>query len=150
MTNIIELVSPKDVLLDVKASNKARAIAELSLHSARQLGIAPNLIRDAIMRREELGSTGLGGGIAVPHTRLDQIVQPFGVVARLRSPVPFDAVDDQPVDLVALLLLPTGTAGDHLNALACVARRLRDPRTGEAMRAARDVADLYACLTTPS
>jgi PTS system nitrogen regulatory IIA component len=145
-----DLIAPRDVLVDLRVPSKARALAELSRHAAKVLGIAPDLLLGALTRREELGSTGLGDGIAIPHARLDQVEQPFGVLARLKSAIAFESVDDQPVDLVFLLLLPTGVSGDHLNALACVARRLRDVRVASALRSARDAGEVYAALLPPT
>lgn len=143
------ILAPADVLVGLRASRKARVLAEMSRHAAGAVGIAPDVILGALTRREDLGSTGMGGGIAIPHTRLADVAAPFGVLARLRSPVAFDAVDDAPVDLVFLLLLPPdGKTGIHLNALACVARRLRDPAVAKALRGARDGAELYAAFVS--
>jgi PTS system nitrogen regulatory IIA component len=99
-----------------------------------------------ILKREELGSTGIGGGIAIPHARIEHLTMPFGVVARLRRPLDFDAVDGQPVDLVFLLLLPIAPASEQLNALAAVTRKLRNPNVLRDVRSAPDGARLYNAL----
>jgi PTS system nitrogen regulatory IIA component len=141
-----DLIAPNDVLADLRVPSKARLLAELARHASKALAIAPDVLLDALTRREELGSTGLGDGIALPHARLAQVGRPFGALVRLKSPIAFDSVDDRPVDLIVLLLLPAGASGDHLNALACVARRLRDPAVAGALRIAGDGVALYAAL----
>ena len=85
--------------------------------------------------------------MSLPHARLETVRKPFGLLARLRDPLDFDAVDERPVDLVFLLLLPIGDGGENLNALACVARKLRDPDSAKALRGARDAASLYALVS---
>jgi len=90
----------------------------------------------------------MGGGVAIPHARFHQVTKPFGLLARLRRPVDFDAVDGEPVDIVFLLLLPeAAAAGDQLGALALIARKLRNPKTAAALRQARDSAEIYRTLT---
>ena len=86
-------------------------------------------VSEQITKREELGSTGVGNGVALPHARLRGLKVPFGLLARLRQGIDFAAIDDQPVDIVFLLLLPETADGAQLNALACVARAMRDPET---------------------
>ena len=147
--NITDFFTARDVVLDLRASGKARALADLSKHAARETSLSPDAVLGALTHREKLGSTGMGDGIAIPHARLPDLGRPFGLLARLRHAIPFDAVDAQPVDLIFLLLLPTGTHGEHLNALACVARRLRDPAVTQALRRAPDGAALYAALPGP-
>ena len=85
-------------------------------------------------------------GIALPHARLDGLDRPFGLLARLRDPLDFEAIDGCPVDLVALLLLPADPRDVSVTALACIARRLRDPDVAVALRTARDVPGLHAAL----
>ena len=105
------------------------------------------MILSALQQREALGSTGMGGGIAIPHARLPEVRRPFGLFARLRAPVAFDAVDERPVDLVFLLLLPTDPRGEQLNALACIARCLRDAAVAAGVHGARDAAEIYAVVS---
>ncbi|KAB1069344.1 PTS sugar transporter subunit IIA [Methylobacterium planeticum] len=142
-----EILAPTDVVVGLRASGKAALLEDLARRASDALGIDVGEILPALLRRENLGSTGVGDGVALPHARLDTVQRPYGILARLRDPLDFEAVDDQPVDLVFLLLLPTGSGGEHLHALACVARRLRDPETAAALRGARDVIGLYALAT---
>jgi PTS system nitrogen regulatory IIA component len=99
------------------------------------------------MKREELGSTGVGGGVAIPHARLPELHQVFGLSARLKKPIDFDAIDQRPVDIVFLLLTPAAEQGDHLNALAAVARKLREPERLKELRASENDAALYLAMT---
>ena len=145
-----ELLAPEHVVLDLRASDKRRLIDELARRAAGAAGVEASVIAEALNARELLGSTGMGSGIAIPHARLPALQRPLGVFARLRAPMDFDAIDGNRVDLVFLLLLPAQAQGDHLNVLACVARRLRDERVTAALRKASDAAALYAVLTDRS
>jgi PTS system nitrogen regulatory IIA component len=107
----------------------------------------PSQVAEALNHRESLGSTGLGSGIALPHARLSSISKPFCLLARLREPLAFDAVDEKPVDLICLVLLPERQSSEQLNILAAIARRLRDSAALAAMRKARDPKALYAAAT---
>ncbi|URD37227.1 PTS sugar transporter subunit IIA [Methylobacterium tardum] len=142
-----ELLAPSDVLVGLRAATKNALLEDLARRAAAALGIGPDAILPALARREHLGSTGIGDGIALPHARLEAVSRPYGILARLREPIDFEAVGDNPVDLVFLLLLPAPARHEPLNALACVARRLRDPETAAALRGARDAAALYAAVT---
>ncbi|WP_336489472.1 PTS sugar transporter subunit IIA [Methylobacterium nigriterrae] len=144
---IDEILAPADVVHGLRAANKKTLLKELANLSSLALGLYPGDVLGALARREDLGSTGVGDGVALPHARLEAVRQPFGLLARLREPIDFEAVDERPVDLVFLLLLPTGDGGDHLNALACVARRLRDPEIAAALRGARDATGLYSLVS---
>jgi nitrogen PTS system EIIA component len=95
------------------------------------------------LKREELGSTGVGNGVALPHVRLEQVKKPFGIMARLKQPIDFDSIDGQPIDLVYLLLLSKEKEQAQLNVLAAVARRLRTPELLEQLRGAPNRVVLY-------
>jgi PTS system nitrogen regulatory IIA component len=101
----------------------------------------------ALLKREQLGSTGMGSGIAIPHACLAELQQPFGMLARLKVPVDFEAVDDQPVDLVFLLLVPEPSKGHQVNVLASVARKLRHSKVREELRQAKDARVIYQLMT---
>ncbi|QIJ77544.1 PTS transporter subunit EIIA [Methylobacterium sp. NI91] len=146
-----DILARADVVHGLRASGKTALLEDLARRAARSLDLDADTILAALIRREGLGSTGVGDGLALPHARLETVRKPFGLLARLREPpLDFDAVDERPVDLVFLLLLPTAKGGNHLNALACVARKLRDPDTAAALRGARDAAGLYASVGTRS
>ena len=131
---------------DVIASDKQKLLADLAQQGQPSVDVPPDDILSELRKREELGSTGVGGGVALPHARFHQVNKPFGMLLRLKKPIDFDAVDGKPVDTVCLLLLPETQAGDQLGALACIARKLRDPATIAAVRGARDGAQIYRTL----
>jgi len=133
---IREFLSADDVLVDVRASDKDSLLRDLAQRAAARASVDPAAVTDEIDKREQLGSTGMGGGIAIPHARVVGIAKPVGVLARLKKPIDFTAIDGAPVDLVFLLLLPAASQGEQLTALAAVARRLRDPMTAESLRRA--------------
>ncbi|CAA2107219.1 Nitrogen regulatory protein [Methylobacterium bullatum] len=143
---IDELLSPEHVSVGVRASGKPMLLEDLARRAGQAFDLDAATVRMALERREALGSTGVGDGIALPHTRLDSVQRPRGILLRLRDALDFDAIDERPVDLVFLLLLPATPKGTQLNALTCVARRMRSPETAAAMRAARDAVALYAIM----
>jgi nitrogen PTS system EIIA component len=145
---IEDLLAPENVLVGVSAPDKARLLSDLSARAAELLGRDAAEIAREVAKREELGSTGVGGGIAIPHARLAQLGKPFGLLARLKRPLDFDAVDGRAVDLVFLLLQPAVSQSD-LNALAAVARALRDADRLQAMRAAQNAGELYRAIAHP-
>jgi PTS system nitrogen regulatory IIA component len=145
---ISDFLSPQSVMIDVRASDKARLLRELSVQAADQAGLDAGEVSAQILKREELGSTGVGNGVGLPHARIAGLKTPFGLLARLRHSVDFDAVDDQPVDIVFLLLLPENANGAQLNALACVARALRNPETLRLLRKAPDAPTALRSITS--
>jgi nitrogen PTS system EIIA component len=126
---IRDFLSPADIMIDVRASDKTRLLQQLSAQAANALGLDSDDVSEQITKREELGSTGVGNGVGLPHARLPGLKAPFGLLARLRHGIDFEAIDGQPVDVVFLLLLPETGDGAQLNALASVARALRARRT---------------------
>lgn len=140
-----ELIPPDHLFDRLRATDKAALLNALARAAGEALGLAPAEVAAALSAREALGSTGVGGGIAVPHARVASLTRPSGFVARLDRPVAFDAVDGRPVDLVFLLLSPQAD-GEHLRALAAVSRRLRTPGVAEAMRTAAPAALRAALL----
>jgi PTS system nitrogen regulatory IIA component len=141
-------LSPSAVLLDLKARDKMALLAELSSRGAAALNLSAELVAYEIARREELGSTGIGGGVSMPHARFREVKKPFGLLARLKGPIDFEAIDGQPVDLVFLLLLPASSQLDQLNTLAAVARKLRDANVLHALRLATTPSELYKAVAT--
>ncbi len=147
---IADLLSPDAVVAHLKAANKKQVLQEMA-HRAGQLTRLPERrIFETLLEREKLGSTGMGQGIAIPHGRVPGIQKMTGLFAQLDHPVDFDAMDDQPVDLVFLLLAPEDAGADHLKALARVSRLLRNQAVCEKLRGAPQAATLYALLTEPT
>lgn len=145
--DIRELLSAADVAIDVRATNKAGLLKGLATRAAATLNLPADMVAGEIEKRDELGSTGIGRGVAIPHARLREVKKPLALLARLRSPIEFDAIDNQPVDLVVLLLLPATSQLDQLNALAAVARTLRHDDVLKKMRSARSTTELYRAVT---
>jgi PTS system nitrogen regulatory IIA component len=140
------LTGPDAVLASVKASGKKALLAELASRAATVFKLDERKLFDRLLERERLGSTGIGGGIAIPHGRLAGIDKPHGLFARLAHPVDFDSIDERPVDIVFLLVAPEGAGADHLKALARVSRLLRDRSLVEKLRATESADALYALL----
>jgi PTS system nitrogen regulatory IIA component len=140
------LTGPDAVLACVKASGKKALLAELASRAAAQFKLDERRLFDRLLERERLGSTGIGGGIAIPHGRMAGIGAPLGLFARLAQPIDFDSIDERPVDIVFLLVAPEGAGADHLKALARVSRLLRDRALVEKLRATDSADALYALL----
>lgn len=145
--DIKDFLSAADVAVDVRAADKAGLLKDLAARVASAVNLPAALVMGEIEKRDELGSTGIGRGVAIPHARLREVKRPFALLARLKSPIEFDAVDSEPVDLVFLLLLPAASQLDQLNALAAVARRLRDADVLRRMRGATSSTELYRAVT---
>ena len=107
---ISDLVSPTDVMIDVRGSNKRLLLQEFAAKAAAGIGLPADQVASFLLKREDLGSTGFGKGVAIPHARLPELRRPCGLLARLKSPIEFDAIDGEPVDVVFVLLLPGAAA----------------------------------------
>jgi nitrogen PTS system EIIA component len=145
--NLGDLLAADGVFPLLRAKDKKAALVELSQRAGEITGLEARLIHDALVQRENLGSTGLGRGIAIPHVKLRGLKTISCLFARLETPVPFDSLDNEPVDLIFVLLAPEHASGDHLKALARISRILRDPRALDRLRSANDRAALMAILT---
>ncbi len=143
---ISDLLSPKDVLVDVRTSNKRQLLQEFAVRAADGLGLRVDQVAPYLLKREELGSTGIGRGVAIPHARLPDLQRPHGLLAKLRQPIEFEAIDGQAVDIVFVLLLPAAVESGQLEALALVARVLRPPENLVRLRDARNPSELYAAI----
>jgi PTS system nitrogen regulatory IIA component len=146
MTDLSDLLVPEAVLAGVTAVNKKALFQQLGAAAARAYGLDAKLVAERLAEREKLGSTGFGGGIAIPHGRLDGLDHIVAVFATMAQPVDFAAVDDLPVDLVFMLLSPVAAGADHLKALASVSRRLRDRNFAAKLRGAGSTDALFALL----
>jgi nitrogen PTS system EIIA component len=141
-----EVIAPAAVAVGIKASAKKQLLQSLCVQMARAYGLDDKAVLDAVLEREKQGSTGMGGGIAIPHGRLDGLTQIRGLVARLAQPVDFDALDGQPVDVVCLLLAPRDAGADYLKTLAMVSRLLRDSNLVTTLRGCETADALYAVI----
>ena len=143
---ISDLLSPNDVMIDVRASNKRQLLQELAAKAADSIGLRVDQVAPDLLKREELGSTGIGRGVAIPHARLPDVQRPYGLLARLKAPIEFDAIDGQAVDIVFVLLLPAAAESGQIGALAQVARTLRPEENLARLRAARNTSELYSAI----
>jgi PTS system nitrogen regulatory IIA component len=123
---MFDLLDRQTIIANMRATSKKQALQELAARAAHVTGQHERAIFDTLLERERLGSTGVGRGVAIPHGKLAGLDQVAGVFAKCDRPIDFDAIDDQPVDLIFLLLAPEGAGADHLKALARVSRLLRD------------------------
>jgi PTS system nitrogen regulatory IIA component len=144
---ISDFLASTEVSIDVAAIDKQKLLLQLARNAAAKLGLDSERIIAELSKREALGSTGVGGGVAIPHARFQSIEKPFGMLLRLKKPMEYDADDGKPVDLVVLLLLPEAAGGEPPGALATIARKLRDPAIAAALRGARGTAEMYRILT---
>jgi PTS system nitrogen regulatory IIA component len=143
---IADLLKLEDVVVGARASDKGQLIGELARRGGAATGIDPAAVAGALQARERLGSTGLGKGFALPHARVPGLTSFFGAFLRLARPIDFQAIDDQPVDLVFLLLIPNDAGNDHVAALAAISRRLRDAEVLKQARRTADAGALYQLL----
>jgi PTS system nitrogen regulatory IIA component len=146
---LADILAARSVLVCTDALTKRQLFELLAKTAATATGFDQDVLAEALLDRESLGSTALGNGIAIPHGKVPGLPQVVAVFARLESPLDFDAVDDQPVDLVVALLAPLGSGADHLKALSRVARLLRTDSVVDAVRRLSIPARIHEVLTTP-
>jgi PTS system nitrogen regulatory IIA component len=143
-----DLLSPQGVIHNLRAKCKREALQALAERASGLIDRRPaSDILSTLLEREQLGSTGVGDGVALPHGKMDGLSKIVGVLARLETPVSFDALDDQPVDLVFMLLAPANATAAHLKALAKVSRLFRDEDARDALRGADSAEALFAIAT---
>jgi PTS system nitrogen regulatory IIA component len=142
-----DLVSPDAIIPSMRAKDKKHALHDLAEAAGRQAGLPARELFDSFLQRERLGSTGVGRGIAIPHLRVASLKKIVCVFARLQTPIQFDSLDGEDVDLIFALLTPEQAGGDHLKALARISRLMREPATTQKLRASKDRAALHAVLT---
>jgi nitrogen PTS system EIIA component len=146
---LADILLEESVLFCTDIKTKNSVLKRLADQASKATGLPAEELFEALNDRESLGSTGLGNGIAVPHGKIVGLKRVVAVFIKLATPVDFESVDDQPVDLVMMLLAPVGAGADHLKALARVARVLRTDSIAENLRRANEPARLYSILTQP-
>jgi PTS system nitrogen regulatory IIA component len=145
--DIGQLLKRDAVAVRVSANSKRQALVALADAASRSLGFPEDEILDALLEREQQGSTGVGQGVAVPHAKLAGLDRMAGVFVKLETPVAFESVDDRPVDLLFALFAPRDAGVEHLRALAKVSRLLRQSELREQLRQARTADAIYALLS---
>jgi PTS system nitrogen regulatory IIA component len=141
-----EVIGLEHVIVGLRVGDKAQLLRELARRAASALSLDQRTILDALQAREDLGSSGLGKGFALPHARLDALSQFFALFVRLARPIDFAAIDDRPVDLVIFLLTPANAGNQHLATLAALSRPLRDEAFVQRLRQAPDAEAVHALL----
>ncbi|GIT48298.1 MAG: PTS sugar transporter subunit IIA [Gammaproteobacteria bacterium] len=142
------LLSTSRIRLNVSAPSKKRMLEELAgLLSHNRSDLHRDTVFQVLNERERLGSTGIGGGIALPHGRLNGLTEPLAAVIRLRQALDFDSVDDKPIQLIVGLLVPANATEQHLNILASLAETFNNREQREAILRSRDAQTLFALLT---
>ncbi len=144
---IVDLITPQHVIPKLRVTSKKQALQELSRYAAEITDQHERTIFEVLLERERLGTTGVGAGVAIPHGKLSALDRLYGLFARLDAPIDFEAIDEQPVDLIFLLLAPEAAGADHLKALARVSRLLRDKETCDKLRGSDTAEALYVLLT---
>jgi len=147
---ISDLISLEGVVANLRVTSKKQALQKLACRAAEVTGEPERAIFEVFIERERLGTTGVGSGIAVPHGKLPGLDKLYGLFARLETPINFDAIDEQPVDLICPLLVPESAGADHLKALARISRLLRDDSICEKLRGSDSVEAIHALLTEPT
>jgi PTS system nitrogen regulatory IIA component len=148
LDDLSDLLASTAVVSALAVPNKKALFQQLAAVAVRQAPLDAKLVVERLADRERLGSTGFGGGVAIPHGKIDGLEHVIGVFARLASPIDFNAIDDMPVDLVFLLLSPPDAGVEHLKALARVSRRLRDRAFVAKLRGAGSDGALYALFAS--
>lgn len=144
---MLDLLTPNAILPTLKVASKKQALQELARKAAELTGQHERAVFDVLIERERLGTTGVGHGIAIPHGKLATLDRVYGAFARLEKPIDYDAIDDQPVDLLFMLLAPEQSGADHLKALARVSRLLRDQVICAKLRGSDNADAIFALLT---
>lgn len=149
--NMSEFLSPDRVVLDVRVRDKAQLLTEIAKQFGRSVpGLSADTVERVLAAREQLGSTGLGSGFALPHARVEGLKDYAGLFLRLSKAIDYDAIDGKPVGLVFVLLIPFDSPVPHVQALAAISRKFRDVALVEGLRAAKSSADAYGLLTRPA
>ena len=147
---ITDFLTPERIFLDVRTRGKPRLLAEVARNFARSdPSIDATAVEAALLAREQLGSTGLGAGFALPHARIENLQTFQGMFLRLQKPIEFDAIDDTPVSMIFVLLIPNAENVSHVGALAVVSRTFRENRVMEDLRRATTADGGYKIFLKP-
>jgi nitrogen PTS system EIIA component len=148
--SITDYLAANQIMVGVAGSSKKQVIEKLAEHAADLTGLCQRSLFETVMRRERLGSTAIGSGIAIPHAVHQDLTRTMGIIAVLASPVDFDAQDRKPVDIVCLVIGPQNADNDHLKCVSSVARTLREAAICQQLRVAKTPNELLGCLGNAS
>ena len=148
--SIVDYLAADHIMVGVTGTSKKQVIEQLAKRAAKLTGLCQRSLFEIVMRRERLGSTAIGNGIAIPHAVHQDLTRTMGIIAVLTSPVDFDAQDRKPVDIVCLVIGPQNADSDHLKCVSGVARSLRETTICEQIRAAKTPNELIGHLEIAS
>jgi PTS system nitrogen regulatory IIA component len=148
MSDFSDILTPGAVVAGLPVTAKKQLFQQLAALAEKNGGVEARVVVERLSERERLGSTGFGGGVAIPHGKIEGLDRVVGVFARLDQPIDFQAIDDMPVDIVFMLLSPPDAGAEHLKALARVSRALRDRPFLAKLRGAGSNDALYALLAS--
>lgn len=143
---ISDFLSEDMVVADLDVENKRNLLQKMSDMVADKCSLDKDAVFAAVLERENLGSTGYGNGVGYPHARIEGLKKVFAMVARLHSPLDFDAIDAQAVDIVALMVSPENSGNDHLQTLAVLSRALKNDKICQTIRQAKTAHEIYMAL----
>jgi PTS system nitrogen regulatory IIA component len=146
VVGLADCLSPEDICLDLQVAGTAELFDAVGRHMERVRGIPADLVARSLARRERIGSTGLGYGVAIPHARLSELDRPRGLYARLRAPIPFRAPDDKPVLDFLILLVPAPATDEHLVLLAEASQKFVGRQFRDRIRACASRVEAYRLL----
>ena len=144
--SISDVLSEAMILTEVAADSKRHLLEQISEFVANKKGLDKNSVFEAVLERENLGSTGYGNGVAFPHARLEGLKNVVAVFARLKNPIDYDALDGNPVDIVAFMISPENSGDDHLRTLAIFSRVLKDAEICRQIRLAKNAHEIYSAM----
>lgn len=143
MNQFANILSVENILLDINVTSKKRAFEQAALLFENNQGVSRSTVFDSLFSRERLGSTALGHGVAVPHGRIPNLTKPTAAFMRLSNAIPFDAPDNQNVNILVILLVPENATQEHLEILASLAKILSNSETREQLQALNDAEAIY-------
>jgi PTS system nitrogen regulatory IIA component len=146
VSTITRILPSTNVAIDLELSSKRRVFDEAGLLFQHHQGIARATVFDSLFARERLGSTGLGQGVAIPHGRITKLAAPVGAFLRLKEPIPFEAPDGKPVDLLFFVLVPEKATEAHLQILAALAEMFADDAMRKRLRSLADATIVHQTL----
>jgi PTS system nitrogen regulatory IIA component len=144
--SIVDYLDTNQVLISVPSRSKKQVIEELTERVTTLTGLSQRCLLDMVMRRERLGSTGIGNGIAIPHAVHDDLTRTIALLAVLKTPVDFDAIDGQPVDIICLVVGPPNDDTNNLKCIASVTRSLQQASTCDKLRSVKSPEAVLRCL----
>lgn len=144
--NLASILPVEAVLPRLQARDKKQALKAMAAHASLLCNLSEREIFSILMEREQLGCTGMGNGVCIPHGRFSRLDKLYAVFARLEKPISFGAADNKPVDLIMLLLSPASSNTDHIKALAAISRVLRDKSVCDKLRKTIDTKLMHGML----